>query len=353
MTTTSAPVPWDKKRDFSVLSWNTNFDARALTGPFSWEARRDAVVALIVKADADFVCLQELRDDAVRFLMAHPAITAKYDLSVARTNATDMALCLVTMWDKRRWTCAARPLWYLAVGEMYPQWADCCGNGFGRVALETEFYPAVVPDPKNRDIIRNAAQIVLNDPLSGQVYHPLIIYNVHFGLSEPERLLEAETIRRHVEVVREHAEVVVCGDFNTFPDAGGKEEVRVICSGGPGGPGVPLRNIVEYGEPIRTTIGSIAGTQVSYPYDTYVKYKGSDHEELHPVEDEMGGRLDHVFHTSGLTLIDNMLLTYRMDGTLPTAEDFGYHKADTAPRFPSDHFPWYVVFRLPSPGQWH
>ena len=350
-----APPASNIKHEFSVLDCNTNFDARALTGPFSWAARRDAVAAMIVGANADFVCLQELRDDAVRFLMAHPAIVARYDMHAARTNATEMALCLVTMWDKRRWTCAPRPLWF-GGGNMFPFWADCgLGNGFGRVALVTEFRPAAVPDPKAKTVSYTAELPVREVPPAG----PLVIYNVHLGLGEPERMLEADALHDHVREACRGAEIVVCGDFNSFPDAGGEKEVDVVCRGLPKlrpfdgrDPMMApiLRDVVDYGKPIRTASGiTLTGTQISYPYDTYVKFKGTPREEVHPVEGEMGGRLDHVFHTSGLIPIDDMLLTHRMDGSSAVAADFGYHKADAAPRFPSDHLPWFVKFRSYDP----
>lgn len=350
---------------FTLLDWNTNFDARALTGPFSWDARKEAVVRTILNSSTDFVCLQELRDDAVHYL-ASSALTAKYDMVVARTNATDMALCLVTMWNKRKWVCASRPLWFGPRGEMCDQWADCgsprgvlplhklpapgpekpgdCGrgNGFGRVALMTEFWPAATPDPKTKTVTYMAEAPVCRIDRYTTAVMPLKILNVHLGLPEPERMLEAQEIHDRVEgyIKGMRMEMVVCGDFNSFPDSGGEKEVSVVT-----GNSTILYPVVGYGVPIPTmSVLTLTGTQISYPYDTYVKRVG-DHEEVHPVEGEMGGMLDHVFHTAGIVCVDSILLTWRMDGKPANPEDFGYHKGDTAPRFPSDHLPWHVTFR--------
>ena len=346
MATTTMATSESEPCRIPVTTWNANFDTRALTGPFSWDARKEAVLAAILRFGSDFVCLQELRPEAVRYLQASPALTETYDMAYGRTNATDLSFCLVTLWNKKKWSCSAsRSLWFGADDAVADRWVECpTGNGFGRFAFEAKFYPAVFPEGKGKPV--GCATPAYRD-------RALLIYNAHFGLGEAERMLQARAL--HAEAVRVHAAapeagVVICGDFNTFPDTGGAAEVGLL-EGRPGegrsAAGAPVfRDVVPYGHPIRTfTGGKVIGTQISYPYDTWVRFKGTDHEEVHPVEGEMGGRLDHIFYsTAELSPFAHVLQTRFVDGSIARAEDLGFRKADVAPRFPSDHLALSVTF---------
>jgi hypothetical protein len=255
-----------KTGHFTVLTWNANFDHRALTGPFSWAARRAGVISMICHAGADFVCLQELREDAVRDLAASPLIGAVYDMTYGRTNATGMSFYLVTLWMKCRWSCStSRSLWFGEREDMvHTHWVPCStGNGFGRFALEATFYRAAFPDPKAGKVIRHLPDVA---------EQPLVIYNAHFGLSQPERMLEANALHRHARAATAGAHALICGDFNTFPDTGGLEEVAILEHGCvlPAGtlpvPEPLFADIVPYGGKIRTATGlEVVGTQISYP----------------------------------------------------------------------------------------
>lgn len=67
------------------------------------------------------------------------------------------------------------------------------------------------------------------------------------------------------------AETFACGDFNSFPDARGAAEISEITR-----LSTYYEEAAPYGCPIDTISGcQVSGTQIAYPYDTYVKYKGS------------------------------------------------------------------------------
>jgi endonuclease/exonuclease/phosphatase family metal-dependent hydrolase len=327
-----------------VGTYNTNFDSRALIGPFSWDSRKDSVVLILTTINADIWCLQELRDDAVRYLMASPILTKTYDMVVSRTNATDMSLCLLTMWNKKKLSCnLSTTEWF---GQCHNGYTECWqpapgGNGFGRVMLITRFVPAAYPNPKS-GIVDYGVTFPSN--ITG-----FTVINNHFGLPQLERMYEAAVLHCCAEIHARLGEaVVMCGDFNSFDDMGGKEQVISITKGASS-----LSNLTfhEAGEwtPLLPTISktTIGGTQIPYPYDTFVKFKGTDHEEIHPIEGEIGGKLDHIFYSAKLhTPVDTWLMTYRMDGSVALPEDLAFHKADTAPRFPSDHIPLVTAFEL-------
>lgn len=290
------------------------------------------MVATILRINADIVCLQELREDAVFYLQSSSAIAAVYHAEFGRTNGTDMSLFVMTLYKKKMWSCTTvRRLWFDS-DTMVDHWAEgAYGNGFGRLVLETVFVPVAVPAGRGKPVAYGA-------PTSAST---LIVYNSHFGLGEAERMQQAQALHHlAVQQCGGHRAVIIAGDLNSFPDAGGDAQMRVL----EGDPPI-FHNAVPYGGHIETLTGiCVMGTQISYPYDTYTRYKGTDHEEICPREGEMGGRLDHVLYSFPLMLLSSVLQTYRMDGTLAVNADFGYHREDTVARFPSDHLPWLVTF---------
>lgn len=180
-TSTAAP------KTLSITTWNVNYDHRAAGKPewaaFDWPARRSAVIDTILKFGSDIVCLQELRKENVTDILADRRLNEIYDMAYGRTNATDMAFCLLTMWNKKTWSCSdAATLWFGQDG-MRDHWEPCPGgNGFGRIAFVTTLHKAVTPDPKG--------PAVTIDPHA----RSLRIFNVHFGLSEVERMHEGSHI---------------------------------------------------------------------------------------------------------------------------------------------------------------
>jgi len=340
-----------KKGDLSITSWNINYDHRAFSIPkwntFDWPARKEAVIETILRCGTDFICLQELRKESVLDLMGNRRLSEVYDMTYGRTNSTDLASCLVTLWKKDVWACSKSEVLWFGQQDMKKFWEACPGgNIFGRIVLVTTFFPAV--DPRALPPVKHFG------------IQPIVIYNIHFGLPEPERIHEAHLMHKLIAKriakssqraltyaaianIVQHTPVVACGDFNSFADAGGHKQMDIV----------EIKTapfvMADNQEKLFTLKDGICltGTQQSYPYDTYFKYAGTDHQELHPNEGEMGGHLDHVLFTSKcLNPIDVRLLTWKTDGTIAEASDFGFHKDDTLPRFPSDHFPLRVRFDI-------
>jgi endonuclease/exonuclease/phosphatase family metal-dependent hydrolase len=324
-------------KGITVVTWNVNYDFRAEGklewAAFHWEARRESVIQNILKkfATADFVCLQELRSESVRSIIGDPRISAVYDSAYGRTNATENALCLLTLWDKKAWSCVESSTLWFGPDYMPRYWsARPGGNGYGRIVFLTRFMRAVAPEPPNAPIVHRGE-------------HPISICNVHFGLSEAERMQEARLLHE-VALCRN---AIVCGDFNSFVDAGGAAQLEVAL-------GKEFADVIAgpFGRDmnIQSTVGKfLPGIQVPYPYDTFVKFKDTDHPEVHPLEGEVGGPLDHILFCKDLfkcpfyALLPAGMIDAEGKLKVVVEEDLGYHKADKAPRMASDHIPLVAI----------
>lgn len=330
----------------SLTTWNTNYDHRASPSvscawtAFDWPARRESVIQNILRFGTDFVCLQELRDQAVHDIMGDARLAVEYDMAYGRTNGTDMALCLLTMWKKKLWECSGTSIRWFGEYDLSNTWTACPGgNGYGRIILISEFNSATHPSPKSAPVLLAPGPHIVAPK-------GLIVMNVHCGMGKDERIRQAHMLHRYVkdciESRHEKTRIIACGDFNSFEDAYGLGQLVLT-----GIPEARFLPVVRHGNPIKTLVDGtdVLGTQLSYPYDTYVKYKGSDHEEIHPLQGEMGGLLDNVFFTKcGMDLRECRLLTWKTDGTVAQRDDLGFRKEDMTPRFPSDHFPMRVIF---------
>lgn len=309
---------------FSVLSWNVNYDLRAESNPkwanFTWAARKASVIDTILAADASIVCLQELRAQSMHDIISDDRIYAKYGFTYGQTNNTDMSFYLLTMWKKTEWLHNSSLIMWMNYGNDCTHWCrEPNGNGFGCIALNTILEPAVFP-PET----------------PGPNYSGFEILNVYMGLPEKEREAESRFVAAWSCMNLYNIDSIICGDFNSFPDAKGEEFTKIIEGSGVNNT-VPYGRVIPmYNEPI---YGAVIGTQIPYPYDTFIKYKGTDHEKKCPEEGDFGNRLDHIFISKSLKNVVTHLYSRMTNGKFATVGDMCYHSEDTAPRFPSDHIP--------------
>ena len=329
----------NKDAKISLTTWNVNYDHRALNetwNAFGWQQRKEAIIKAVLDSDADFACLQELREESIIDIISDARICKKYEFAHSRTNLTDMSFYLLTLWRRGMWLCqSSLTLWYDKDTFSTTWTTSPNGNAFGRTALVSTFCVA-----------RNIPHESECSCGWGSSEKPLMIINTHFGLPEAERLCEARVLNAFCREQEKNARCIACGDFNTFMDAGGSVQVETIKGAVHEKDVTTMLSAFTYGEPIPTQSSvSVSGTQIPYPYDTFVKYRGTDHEEKHPREGEMGGHLDHVFYSPKyFKLLDAILVTRLMDGSIADPLTLGVQMADTKPRFPSDHFAISVTF---------
>ena len=315
-----------------VLTWNVNTDMRAEAGggeyeKFSWNNRKDSVVDTIVKSDADVVCLQEMREESISDLIGSSSLRERYNFDYAKTNGTGPAFYLAILHRKELLTCVEKQVYWMGDGGCVQHFDSCSGsNGFGRIVLQVALKATPYPDPKWSRTSEVGEQM---NRLSFRVFC------THFGLGEKERLTEARVLG---ELVRGKSPCIVCGDFNSFPDANGGLQMHTICKEG------NLANAAEYGAQIQTLSGvSIVGTQIPYAYDNMFKEK----ERVPFKKGAQGGRLDHILYSPDMFTPNGSakLLTYKIGGGIAEAELLGHNPDLTVPPvFPSDHLP--LIFEL-------
>ena len=338
-----------------VVTWNVNYDTRAeLPHPvtkdypwqaFRWSERKGRVLRVLEELETelspDVICLQELRDESLSDICAWVASRRTYDISYGRTNSGDQALCLATLWNKSRWLGSISDVqWFSKNGTTSPMWNTLKeGNGFGRILTETTLFPAAYPNPK----IDVEGRSVKKSP-------SFTVYNVHMGLARAERLIESHTlafeVKNSTKIYDPYDFYVVCGDFNTFPDDGGPEQMDLLDAG-------ELREHIPYPSPLRVadydasrsgnkvliSTETTQGTHVPYPYDTFIRDKGLPTQKKCPNDGEYGSRLDHILHTAQLTATSTVLYLSTGTGVAPPNGCLRFDSSRKSPTFPSDHLP--------------
>jgi len=308
-----------------VLTYNVNTDMRVempnrATGVYDWENfrwrhRKQGVFDVIMQSGADVICLQELREESIMDLLAERKIMEKYFIDYGKTNGTDNAFYLATLVEKSKWQPSSKQvLWMSETLTPTEFWSDIHGgNGFGRMVLSTSYRAPAIPDPKKKSALQT---MVENNSKS------LVVINTHFGLPVGERLCEAENI---ANICKEYLDyqAVVCGDFNSFPDARGEDQEKIILDS-------KFQAAAPYCAAMETCdkeYGTILGTQISYPYDSWTDDQG----RRHPNPGEMGGHLDHIYFSPELKIKER--------ASLFCCGPYGYDPTAKRPMQPSDHLP--------------
>ncbi|MCE5295280.1 MAG: endonuclease/exonuclease/phosphatase family protein [Chlamydiales bacterium] len=248
------------------MSYNVNYSRRAVDeySEYGWESRKNDVYKLIQGADRNIIFLQEIlsqnRDEVQKSLS-----------------------------DYR---------WYF---EMTNSRNGVCCNGIG---IKDSFRPGQERKQfsYNFNVFEKGAEKVL-----GIVIDDLCLVNVHCPMEEKARMAMAENLDKCLPLDQEFKQIIFAGDFNSFPDCRGEEQIETIAK--------VTRTVRISDSAVSETTKQIATRSFqAYPYDVVPE------QALN-----LPGKIDHIF-VKDLTL-----------ETTPVVLDARYVEGKTFA--PSDHYP--------------
>ena len=257
----------------NFMTYNINYSRRAVEeyAQYSWENRRGDVYKLIQSTESDVIFLQEVlskNQDEVQ------ASLSEHKWYFEPTNSRD---------------------------------GVCC-NGIG---IKRSFLPQEEPREFSFNFNRfeKSAEKVM-----GVLIGDLCLLNAHCPMEEKGRMAMASNFNHCLPNDREYR-VIIAGDFNSFPDVRGQEQVETI-STVTGAVRVSDLAIAESSKEL--AIRSFK----AYPYD--VVPEGAL---------KLAGKLDHIF-VKGLKLADKTTPIV-LDAKIVEGMDFA----------PSDHYPIKAVLQ--------
>lgn len=253
--------------DINFMTYNVNYSRRA-TGEYSqysWENRSEAVYQLIQGSHSNIVFLQEIltqnREEVEKNL-------SDYQWHFESTNARE---------------------------------GVCC-NGIG---IKKDF----LPDLEQQKFSYNFNQFEKSaEKVLGLTIGDLCLLNVHCPMEEKGRMAMAANLNHSLPSDKAYR-VIIAGDFNSFPDCNGAEQVETLQK---------VTETVRISDfAISESSGEIATRSFkAYPYDIVPE------EAL-----KMPGKLDHIF-VRGIKIVDQTTPTV-LDGRTVEGKDIS----------PSDHYP--------------
>lgn len=241
---------------------------------------------------------------------------------------------------------------------------------------KTPFSPTALIYSENPDHPENLAKIhentfgerwersVLHTTLTEKGTNDTVhLFNVHFSIPVPHRLGASEVIRdlaNKYSKVGQNPKLVFTGDFNTFPQFKGPEQIAIMTEGGLKDAVADLKTLD--GQPLDFTF-------IAYPYDfigkgfTFGK-PPFDANSLSPSEyrevaknyfdndcQALGGMLDHVFY-SGFESSEAYMLPANIFPDAPqhmnedSVKKYILDHYDQGPAYASDHQPILGILHL-------
>lgn len=260
--------------NIEFMTWNVNYSRRAMNeyAKYSWENRRNDVYKVIQSANPAIIFLQEVLSENQQEVQVN---LSQYQWHFESTNSRD---------------------------------GVCC-NAIG---IAKSFLPGAKQEKfsYNFNQFEKTAEKVL-----GLTIGELCLINVHCPMEVKGRFAMAESMSKCFPTDKT-CRVIIAGDFNSFPDGKGPEQLEA------------MRKVTE-----TIAISDLAISEVSkkvathsfkpYPYDIVPK------EAL-----TMSGKLDHIF-VKGFN-IANDTVPLVMDAQSVKGEDFS----------PSDHYPIKVTLTI-------
>jgi endonuclease/exonuclease/phosphatase family metal-dependent hydrolase len=219
----TAAVPANLKLKFCSFNVNRTFELEK-TDDLCWNKREDKVVQILKKINPDIMCLQELRVlDGCKTNAEFLALFKEYEFFRAGRNASKLAFQQATGWNSNKLFASENVVRWLvkeSQGNGMPN--DVNPKGWGSIALFTR----------------------LNYHIDGKIcknMDPFWVVNVHFPLGEEDKTLCCEHLCDIIVDVCGDEEYIVAGDFNTFYDKDGKNQVEFLLKSLP-----YLRDATEY-----------------------------------------------------------------------------------------------------------
>lgn len=318
-----------KSASVRIMSYNVCHPVEIQKNPelferFSWTSRKDRVFKLVLDEYADVVCFQEIRNERDGSSVAdiwNALGKHGYDVISFRNNPSSLAFINVIAYKTSKLALEKTFRWWAS--ETPDQFSDSWGNGWGRVTLMAMFYP----------VTKNAKGIDCPDYSAAPIY----VANQHNGLKHSEKLNSNMNTVKQIDQLVQKGHVFVCGDYNSFPDDGGEEELMVF----------EKANFKELSKPLKTMEGiPVSGSFTGFSYDKYHSPKGT-----------FGSQLDHIFYKcfSSSTVVayefDCHVNAKKYNGLEIQAKTerellIGPAGEETRDEFPSDHLPL-IVDALP------
>ena len=251
----------------NFMTYNVNYSRRA-TGEYSqysWDNRREAVYQLIQSSHSNIVFLQEIltqnREEVQKNL-------CDYQWHFESTNSRD---------------------------------GVCC-NGIG---IKKDFFPHLKQEKfsYNFNKFEQSAEKVL-----GIIIGDLFLLNVHCPMEEKGRMVMAANLDQSLPSDKVYR-VIIAGDFNSFPDCKGVEQ---------------LETIKKVTETVRISDCAISETSEEIATRSFKPYP---YDKVPEKALKMPGKLDHIF-VKKIKVADKTVPSV-LDGR--TIEGKGFP--------PSDHYP--------------
>jgi len=291
-----------KKHVFTLLSYhicNGRREQKNKDGKFRWENRQERIQESILDADADIVCLQELRDwddtvEGVNNFITAISDACGYRFVIQYRNDSELSF-------------AEAILWKPSVFSFIDSFLTKRGKGSNSSVL-------------------GAPSVTLKHIESGTVFATKSIH-LEMGENEKTRQIQALTDSADPEVLQHSS--LVAGDFNLFFDKDGDKHLKMLASKFDGTVSSEFESSV--------TRAKINGSFVGYSHD---ENKTSDEN----IEKGLLNKLDYVFWTPGQFKL--------IDATVDTSTSLVLIDSDHASELrardslPSDHLPVKVTLEI-------
>lgn len=288
---------------------------------FSWDSRKERVFKLILDESPDVVCFQEIRNEKDGNSVAdiwNALGKQGYDVISFRNNPSSLSFVNVIAYKTSKLALDKTYRWWAS--NTPDQFSDSWGNGWGRVTLMAKFYP----------VTKNAKNVECPDFEA----EPIYVANLHNGLKHVERLNANINTVKQIDQLVQRGHVFVCGDYNSFPDDGGGEELKIFENA----------HFKDLSKNLKTAEGvAVSGSFIGFSYDKYRSPEGT-----------FGSQLDHIFYKCFTNSnkqqykfdchVNVQKYNDRLEIQAKTERDLliGQNGKETRDDFPSDHLPLIV-----------
>ena len=289
-----------------IVTYNVNNSVRDEANPLTrWSNRRERVKRLLLKIDADIICLQELRvlDSTPEAWLSE---FEGYRFDIVYCNATKLGFARAILYKIDRFMPIARQSsWLSETPEVPSDFVDSQGKqGFGAVVQAVQFLYASEGkvDPRRA----------------------FWVFNTHLGMDElvkTQSCVLLGSIGQRLKTLERPG--ILAGDFNFFFDMNGREQFHNMLNQWDD---LAVGRIASLGRPIE-------GTFVGYEADT--------HRSALPVNDIVFGKLDHIF---GLGFESHGARVHTETMLEPEPQELTERDS-----LPSDHLPLSIIVQM-SPG---
>lgn len=366
-------------KPFKFMSYNIDTNIGRIEEGYARESHKEwrvvnrmpGIIELLSEIDADIVNIQEARKftnsigedvDSLTPLLNyfnesdHEAIEAGY-------NPTALSFHFITAFKRSRFSLIETKIHYLTKTPDEPTFHE---DLKGKTKEEIEMIKQTIRDHNYGEEWEKS--ILINKLLDKETGDIIYVFNIHLGFNETHRFKSSELIRDLAQKIIDaepSSKIIISGDFNSFTDKGGKEQIESILS---------TKTLQELSDPLHLPNTDMRLpndlTFIAFPYDFFFEkiqefMKNGRFNNMTKIDSPMerkkeissmfsespcfGGKLDHIF-AYGLNKV-GQAITYLKPTTKPypenyeeeTIKDYILNVCENKPAFYSDHQPLVVV----------